>query len=399
MADVDTEDGDLTEREPEQIRAEARKLWLRLGVAVLVIVGATVGLGLASGGRVVDPGKGTYDPGTSDPVKAAIPGLRSFVEATRGLSFTAAVPVKVVDPAVLRRRARELVLTPRQRPFADHAATEHALGLPPSTTGAALAGTSPAPQRAFYDYTDHTIYLAAGRFTPYHRALLVHLLTVAVDDQHFGLADLVRAAATDLDRLRSLDALIEGDATRVELAYVGLQRPGVQAQIRAIHDYTPRANTYRQNDALFATSAGTDFVSRIGQRSGNGGVDDAFGHPPAATSLILDPDAFIEHRAAVTVRPPEHAGPTIDGGSLGQFGLAMLVTGGRSYANAAEADSWQGDSYVTYRSGGRTCVADTMLVRGGVARDQLIAQLRRRLPGIAISRSPVDDGFTFTSCR
>ncbi|HVX46275.1 MAG TPA: hypothetical protein VHC49_20455 [Mycobacteriales bacterium] len=390
-------DEEHDEREPEQIRAEARAIWMRLGVAVVIIVGAAFGLGLASGGRVLDPPKGTYDPGTTDPIKAAMPGLRSFVESTRGLDFTGSVPVKVVDQNLLHNRIQERLIPKKQRPFTDHAATDQALGFEPSATGAASAVISPDP-RGLYDYTDHTIYLAAGDFTDYHRALLVNLLTVAVDDQNFGLARLVTQAAPNLDALRSADALIAGDATRVELAYVDRQTGSVQKKIRAAHDYDARATTFQQNDLLFPTAAGADFAGQVAEQKGNAGIDDAFRNPPEGTSLILDPSQFLERKAPVTVRAPDRQGPIIDRGTIGQFGLAMLVTQGRSYQNAGEASSWLGDSFITFRSQGRACVLDNMLVSGAVARDQLAAQLRRTLPGATVTLSSVDQSFTLRMC-
>ncbi len=79
----------------------------RLLGAFAVLVVAAAGLGLLFPGRQVHPGTGAYQPASTDPIQAALPVLRAFVEQTRGLTFTQPVSVTVLDAAGFARVAAE----------------------------------------------------------------------------------------------------------------------------------------------------------------------------------------------------------------------------------------------------------------------------------------------------
>jgi hypothetical protein len=365
----------------ERARAEAerRRLLVRIGVAVVVLLAGVAGVGLLAGGRPVAPGQGRYEPGSADPVTAALPALAGAVEGARGLRFRSPPSVAVLDPkAFAAEVARPL---PTDGPAPNRLATARALSLahlaPPHLAPPHLAPRRPAADlAAFYSYRRHQVLLRSDiPFDAFGRVVLVHELTHALDDQTFDLLALSRAAAGDADRLRALDALIEGDATRVELSYVDTQPAADQAAVKAAYDYDPPLRTYADNERYFPYTAGRDFVAAVVRTGGGKAVDEAFRHPPESTAQIIDPARYTAHQAPLGVRAPAVAGARVDGGTLGQFGLAMLVSGGHRLANVSGASQWAGDAYVTVRSGRGYCTYVNLVLATTTAREQVYGDL------------------------
>jgi hypothetical protein len=65
----------------------------------------------------------------------------------------------------------------------------------------------------------------------------------------------------------------------------------------------------------------------------------------------------------------------VDAGTLGQFGLAALVTGGRRVLNVSSTSKWLGDSYGTFRTAGGLYTYGSVVLADTAARDQMIRDL------------------------
>lgn len=334
--------------------------------AVLLVVALLLAL---AGGRPVPPGRSAYDAGTTDPVAAAVPVLAGYAEQARGLRFREPPSVQVVDAATFAKVVAEPLPTDTGT-AGDRAATRKAL---------ALAHLSAAAQPdGFYSYRRRAVFVPQGRpVDAYARVVLVHELTHALQDQNFGLAALTRAAAADPDRARALSALVEGDATRVELAYLTTLPAADQAAIRSRHDYSPTPTSYAQLEAIFPYTVGRDFVAALAEQGGPPAVDAAFRRPPASTAQVIDPTAYQRGTEPLGVRSPPGEGTRVDAGTLGQFGLAALVTGGRRVANAGAAGRWVGDSYGTFRTARGLCTYGNIVVADPESREQLVRDLAR----------------------
>jgi hypothetical protein len=349
--------------EREQEAARVRRGRLRLGLAGGVVLVAVALLLTLAGGRPVPPGRAAYDAGTTDPVAAAVPVLAGFAEGARGLRFRAPPVVRVVDPRAYARALAEPVVPPA----GDRAATRAALGLGPAA--------APAPPAAFYSVRRRAVLLPAGRpVDAVLRVALVGALTHALQDQEYGLAALT-AAAADPDRGRALAALVEGDAARVRERYVALLPAADQAAARAGAPAAPAS--YGQLEAVFPAAAGVAFVTALAEGGGTAAIDAAFRRPPTSTAQVLDPALYRDGREPLGVRAPPGEGTRVDAGTLGQFGLAALVTGGRRVANAGSAGRWLGDSYGTFRSGRRLCTYLNVVLAEPEAREQLVRDLAR----------------------
>ena len=356
--------------------AERRRGWVRVGSAAAVVLVAVTALVLLAGGRPVPPGRSAYDAGTADPVAAALPVLSGFAEARRGLRFRTPPEVRVVDAATYATIVAEPITTADGVPAGDRAATRRALALghlPAVATDTAEA--EPMPE-AFYSFRRHAVFLRQGLpFDAFGRVVLVHELTHALQDQSFDLLTLVRAAARDADRARALAAVIEGDATRVELAYLATQPAADQVAVRARYDYDPTPRSYAELDRTFPYTVGRDFVTAPAERGGNAAVDAAFRRPPVSTAQVIDPRDYTGGVEPVGVRAPPAEGRRLDAGTLGQFGLAALVTRGVRVANVSATSGWLGDSYVTFRSARGLCTYANVVVADTEAREQLVRDL------------------------
>ena len=376
--------------ERERAIALLRRDRWRLGGVIGVVLLAIVGLLVLAGGKPVPPGRSAYDAGTTDPVAAAVPVLAGYAEQARGLRFRQPPVVRVADAATVARTAAESTAVDS----GNRALTDQALGFsgrPPTTAPAAA-----------YSYRQRMVYLRQGQpVDAAARVALVHALTLALQDQNADLATLRRRAVDDPDRTRALTALVEGDATRIELAYLSSLPAGDQTAVRTKHDDSPSPASYGQLAAAFPMTVGRDFVAALAEQGGNPAVDAALGRPPTSTAQIIDPKAYQDGVEPLGVRPPPGEGQRVDAGTLGEFGLAAMITGGRRATNAGAAGRWLGDSYGTFRTGRRLCTYVNIVLADTESREQLLRDLDRFVAArggrAAVARS-ADRGVRLRSC-
>ena len=366
-----------------------RDRW-RLGIVIGVVTLAIAGLLVLAGGKPVPPGPSAYDAGTTDPAAATFPVLAGYVEQARGLRFPRPPVVRVTDAATISRAAAESTAADS----GGRALTDRALGF-----AGEPATTSPI---AAYSYRQHAVYLRQGQpLDAATRVAMVHVLTLALQDQNADLATLRRQAADDPDQARALAALIEGDATRVELAYLDSLPAGDQAAVRAQQDHSPSPASYGRLAAAFPAAVGGEFAAALAERGGNPAVDAAFRRPPTSTAQVIDPKTYVEGIEPLGVRPPPGDGQRVDAGTLGEFGLAALITGGRRATNAGAAGRWLGDRYGTFRTGQGLCAYVNIVLADTESREQLLRDLGRfvatRGGRASVTRS-ADRGARLRSC-
>jgi hypothetical protein len=361
--------------EREQEAAARRRSRWRLGTAAGAVLAAVAGLLVLAGGRPVPPGRSAYDAGTTDPVAAAAPVLAGYAEQARGILFTRPPTFEVAAAAVL---AATVPAEPAGR-----AATRAALGLP--------RAVAPGPV-VRYDPARKAVLIRAG--TPidaYARVLIVRELTRALQDQNFGLG-VPAATAQDADRVRARSALVEGDAIRIALGYLATLPAAEQAGLRA------RLLPAAPLEQAFTGAVGAEFVTALAREGGNAAVDAAFARPPSSTAQVIDPARYTGGAEPLGVRAPAGEGQRLDAGTLGQYGLAALITGGKRVLNAGAAGRWLGDSYGTFRSAAGVCTYGNVVVADTEAREQLLRDLARWAAGRATVTRSADRGVRFRTC-
>jgi hypothetical protein len=310
--------------------------------------------------------------------------LVSFVEDERGLSFDHPVAVDFLTPAQYSERTRidESELTREDRRLIeDGTAPLRALGLVPVGFDALQSANelSDTATLAYYDPLRERITVRGTEMTTDLRVTLAHELVHVLQDQHFDLDAMLDDGDPTADRLSGYLALIEGDATRVQEAYVGsLSDDDRESYLDAIGQASGEAE--EQLGAIPGVlvamqgapyTLGPSLVELIAAEGGNDAVDDAFEDPPASTEHMVDPRSYFAGDSV-----DEVAAPVVPTGGdqigepdrLGALPLFLLLSARIDPLVAlAAVDGWGGDAYVVYDRGGTACM--DFAVRGDSARD------------------------------
>jgi hypothetical protein len=107
----------------------------------------------------------------------------------------------------------------------------------------------------------------------------------------------------------------------------------------------------------FPAIVGPDLVDHLLDDGGQARLDQAFRTPPVTTAQVFDPTAPAPVPVPLTVA----SGDLLDTGTLGQFGLAMVL--GEPWAPDLSR-VWRGDTYRTVRQDGETCIRLTVQTAG-----------------------------------
>lgn len=214
----------------------------------------------------------------------------------------------------------------------------------------------------FYDPKAERMYLGADLGLSEQRATLVHELVHALQDQHYGLADLTRWLPDASDRLSAVHSLAEGDATSAMLDGVlfgsgrtSLDLPDelVAEQIEKMQNADPSVPGIVKRSVVAPYVDGLRFVHALRLKGGWGAVDEAWRTPPGSTEQVLHPEKYFAREPAVEVAiaGPGPRGPT----SLlyhdveGEQALRLLLEEWLPRKDAALAASgWGGDRLALY---------------------------------------------------
>lgn len=332
---------------------------------------------LAVGVAVLSERDGPGSPAVQRAVQARLPALQAFVQRARGLPFLRPVQVEVLDDRAFVSALQE-PSEQEAEAAGDGEATLRALGLltQDEDLDAALADSLADAVAGFYDPEDGRLVVRGTAFHPFVEMVLVHELTHALQDQHFDLSRPDLQGADD-ERQIAFDALVEGDATRVEQAWLQEQPADVQRAVgreleRRYGDAEPGP---RAVEALlgYPYFAGPELVRQLLEQGGQPRLDEAFRTPPTTTEQVrvLGPGAL------VVPRPDDlPAGEVVDEGVLGEFGLVLLLS--RATDELAEApDGWDGDRYATVDTADGPCTVVDVALDRPTDRDELAELLRR----------------------
>jgi hypothetical protein len=220
-----------------------------------------------------------------------------------------------------------------------------------------------------YSFEDQRIRINGTELTPASRSTLVHELTHALQDQHFAIGERSESLAEDTSGASSAwDALVEGDASRIESRYAeGLTRREQRALERdqqresdgageALADVPEVLTTmmgapYALGEALLDVAV---------QDDGDDAVDELFETPPTSEEHLLDPWSLTirEDEPEEVEAPPLADGETeFDSGTFGALGWYLVLAARVPATDALDATlGWGGDSYVAYREDEQACV-------------------------------------------
>lgn len=327
-------------------------------------------------------------------VRALADELGRFVEATRGLRFKAPVSITVLEKTRFRER---LLATKSPESRAAEAGRAkvvlQALGLVQPEidlerlTREALTTVSVA----FYDPAVGELVVEAARaITPFLRSRLVHELTYAVDDQHFGLLRPSLAEALD-ESAEAFGVLAEGSAGWVERRYLDSLTVGERRRAEAEGARREQSLPAELPRALlaglrFPGHAGPVVVEALVASGGTARLDEAFHSPPISTEQLLHPDRLLAGALPLPLEEPQPDGEVVQRGVLGELGLTILLASVLEPATARiAADGWGADRYVAWSDGPRACIRATFLADSPTDHEELTRALAdwvgRRPPG------------------
>jgi hypothetical protein len=368
-------------------------------VAVIAIVGvlAVAGLGAvqlhnrggSTGSASSTPALGTADGAETATLQEFLPAAKAFVASQRGLAFTRDVPVSFLDNAAFEAKFLEGNPTQsidRQAVKDEERVLKATHLIAPSVDLAGLVKQSGALGiEGFYDFKEKALYVRGTKPTPYVREVLVHELTHAAQDQHFGLDRQLPPSRSAESGLAFL-ALAEGDATRIEHAYRATESAADQALAQEADQGTPAERAAaRQIPQVFLElgsfpyTAGEQFVKVLAANGGNAAVDQAFEQPPTTSAQILEPSRYIAGGGYGRLAIPSAPVAPFDGGVWGALGYKVIFdhlvqTGALSPPDAAAgARAWGADFWLAWDQGSRTCWRDDVAAADPAAAPALVA--------------------------
>jgi hypothetical protein len=385
------------------LRAIAGRRRRGFGLAAVAVL--AVGLTACSLPRGVLVQRGGPSPAAGT-IDAFVPEAVRFVQAQRGLMFKQPVKVQHLTDQAFGSRVIEL----QRKDHADldrQAKVLRALGLLKPDVDAEkaeeeLLGTGVV---GFYDPKSKELEVRGSQATLSVKHVVVHELTHALQDQWFAIDD--EGSGND-DADIAYTALVEGDAVRIETAYIASLSPGDRQKLQKEESgsSTPPASVPRVLVELlaFPYSAGPPFTEAVISARGQKGLDDSFRHRPSSSSQVLHPDRFLGGDAPASVTEPAADGQAFDHGSIGELGLDLLlddlVRSGK--LNPAQLQSatngWAGDRYVAWAQGDGFCVRDRVATKTAAAGAALTAVLRSfaaTRPGTRVEAGPQ---LVLTSC-
>jgi hypothetical protein len=301
--------------------------------------------------------------------------LAQFVEKERGLDFKHPVPVRFLPDATFRRKvtADETKLTDKERrELRQTEALLRALGLLDGHTDLFQASNdlSGAGIIGYYSFKDKIVRVRGDRLTPATKVTLVHELTHALQDQYFDLLAHDKAFEKDDDSsaASAFQALVEGDASRVEHAYRASLSDDERAAVEA--EESKAQSTYSESVAdvpkvlqtLMSApySLGEAMLAVATAVDGDDEVDALFRHPPTTDEQLLDPWRLVGdrdeplHVRQVQAGPADHA---FDSDTFGELGWYLVLAERVPLIEALDAaDGWGGDAYTAFTHDGVTCL-------------------------------------------
>jgi hypothetical protein len=354
--------------------------------------------------------------------QAAVAAILPELQAIRGFSFKAPVPVTVINDKQAREYAlaRFHKMTPEAKIRADQTAYR-LLGLIPKDVDVLKTLLDVLEEQAggFYDPETKSFYLLDDMPKDATALLVAHEMTHALEDQRYDLDAHIAAVDDDDDASFALSAVAEGSATAAAAVYVAhavadgrLTADAMSAMGRTVP--TERLNgmpPVMRRELLGPYVLGLSFLARgalatLQQGYPVANADAVWKRLPRSSEQILHPEKYWdpnrrdEPKYLPTPKPTEILGKgfTLAGsGILGELTLGCLV--GAKTPDAAELESghepwtndaasgWGGDRYALWTRGDVAIVLLATVWDTAKDAEEFAAALPADRPGFAFKRS------------
>jgi hypothetical protein len=343
------------------------------GVWVAAFVGLIAVAALAVGAVVFFTRDSNHYPKQWDAQTAPI---AARVAQLRGLAFEHPVKLEYLAPADFEKEVTSSPdeLKDQKEEIEQATAVFRAAGLIGGDVdlGQAVNDTQAANVIALYDPEAKKILVRGnGSFTIETRVTLAHELTHVLQDQHFDLQKLDKAAAeSKTGSSDALTGLIEGDAERIEKKYLAEQSAADRAEYEKLSNATSDTAGEQLKDipAVLQTYFGAPYiygpqvVSILENTGGNQAIDNALTGPTPTTRIYLDPTAVNQVADTPPPVPALQAGETklssetVNDEGFDDFTLYLMLGAHLDPITALRAaDAFEAGSSKAYTSDGTTC--------------------------------------------
>lgn len=298
---------------------------------------------------------------------ATIAELKGFVENERGLKFKKEVDVTLLSDADFKARLIGDAKNNEDKSAEESSNSEalfRALKLIEDSVDLNQAGEDAAAEGVlgFYDTRTDQLVVRGEKTSPFVKTILVHELTHALQAQYFDI-DRPELYEADDDSALGLDAVVEGDATRIENRYFESLNAEEQRLVELELEQTVGSSSDSEVPETllalisFPYQVGPQFLAELEKAGGTAKVDAALKDPPKTAEGLLHPERYLKGEGARKVAKPAADGVVFDDGMVGELGLILLLSQAMPPQDALEAaDGWGGDQYVAWRTGEGACV-------------------------------------------
>lgn len=223
----------------------------------------------------------------------------------------------------------------------------------------------------FYDDEVKEMYVVQDEgFDGPERLTYAHEFTHALQDQTYdienGLQYNDESCEEDTERCAAIQALMEGDASTVELQwFINYATPEDQQEVVEFYNsyQSPVYNSapdFMKEDFLFPYTYGQTFVENLLDDGGWLAVDAAYTNLPVSTEQILHPEKYPDDKPLVVVMPDLSAilgegWAELDRNVMGEWYTYLILAKGRDENFQLESDmameaaaGWGGDTYAIY---------------------------------------------------
>jgi hypothetical protein len=342
------------------------------------------------------------------------------VAQLRGLPFLHPVPAEFLDDATFEKQiVSDQALTKDDKAeIARDQATMRAFGLigPEVNLLQQEQSLDASGTAAYYVPKNKKIVIRGTNLDdPAIRGTVAHELTHALQDQHYDLQKLDKAAQSTTHGRRALHMLAEGDAVRTQDAYVATMSDADQAAYQArrkdlgrqAFDDIKSKNISESLQFAFQSpyAVGPPALDSLVVREQAPAVDGLWTNLPVADAVFVSPTAMLDHRTFQTVETPvlqkgEKASGRPD--VVGALALYQLLASRIDNPTAlTAADQWDGDSSVVFTAKGKTCVRTTFAGRGSegtTAITNALNQWATQMPAGSATVAGTPDRVTLTAC-
>lgn len=217
-----------------------------------------------------------------------------------------------------------------------------------------------------YDPRAHEFYIADWIPAADQRMVMAHELTHALEDQHFGIEEWVKAARPNDDGELAREAVLEGSAMAAMVDYL-LGESG--RSLKDLPDIDPsvlvgdmsgtpalkKAPPFLKDALVFPYIAGLSFSAEMLKGSGWAGLPLVFNKPPISTQQIMHPGLYRSGKKPSEVALPD-VGKLLGGdwvlleeNAMGEFGWKEVLKQFLDEDRATKlAASWDGDRYAVF---------------------------------------------------